>query len=143
MRFLILAILLAGLSFAQPHIIVKDAWVREVPPVSTMSAAFFKLLNTGDEDDYLVGVKSNVSEVAEIHTTIMEDGMMKMRMLKEVKVPAGGSVEFKPMGKHVMLIDLKKPLRAGEKVKLTLIFKKSGEVVVNAPVRSMHMKMHH
>jgi len=143
MRLIALVLLLGGLVFAQPHIIVKDAWVREVPPVSTMSAAFLRLLNTGDEDDYLVGVRSNVSEVAEIHTTIMEDGMMKMRMLKEVKVPAGGSVEFKPMGKHIMLIDLKKPLKAGEKVKLTLIFKKSGEIVVNAPVKGMHMKMHH
>lgn len=136
-------LLIVGLVFSQPRLIIENPWVREVPPVSTMSAAFFTLKNVGNEDDYLVGVESTVSETAEIHTTVMEDGMMKMRPLKEVKVPAGGSVEFKPMGNHVMLINLKKPLKAGDKVDIVLIFRKSGKVNVSAPVKSMGMKMHH
>ncbi|WP_457601107.1 copper chaperone PCu(A)C [Hydrogenivirga sp.] len=143
MRLFLALFFLVGLALAQPKIVVEGAWVREVPPVSTMSAAFMKLVNMGNEDDYLIGVESDVSEVAEIHTTIMEDGMMKMRMLREVKVPAGGSVEFRPMGKHIMLINLKRPLRSGEKVKLTLVFKRSGKIVVEAPVKRMGMRMHH
>jgi copper(I)-binding protein len=143
MKALLFFFLVFAFAFSKPEIVVEEPWVREVPPVSTMSAAFFKLRNVGDEDDFLIGVKSPVAEVAEIHTTLMEDGMMKMRMIKEVRIPAGGSVEFKPMGKHIMLINLKKPLKRGEKVKLTLIFRKSGSITVLAPVKGMKMHMHH
>lgn len=139
MRYLYLLLFMAGMVFAKPKIVVEDPWVREVPPVSTMSAAFMKVANLGDEEDVLVGVKTDVSKVAEIHTTIMEDGMMKMRRLKEVPIPPGKTVEFRPMGKHIMLIDLKKPLKVGEKVKLILIFKKTGEMSIEAPVRKMMM----
>ena len=140
MRALALLILFFGFALSKPKIIVEDPWVRAVPPVSTMSAAFMKVRNAGDEDDYLIGARSEVSKITEIHTTVMEDGMMKMRRMKEVKVPAGGLVEFKPMGKHIMLIDLKRPLKAGEKIRITLIFKKSGEITVEAPVRRMGMR---
>ncbi len=142
MFYAVAVLFLSVFAFAKPHIVVENPWVREVPPVSTMSAAFMNIINTGDEGDVLVGVESPASRVAEIHTTIMEDGMMKMRPLKEVKVPAGGRVDFRPMGKHIMLIDLKKPLKAGDRVRLILIFKKSGRVVVEAPVKSMKMPMH-
>ncbi len=138
MRILLLLLLTAGTLLSKPRIVVEDPWVREVPPVSTMSAAFMRIKNTGDEEDYLIGVRTEVSRKAEIHTTLMEDGMMRMRRLERVRVPAGGSVEFKPMGKHIMLIDLKKPLRAGDRVRLTLIFEKSGEVSVTAPVKGFH-----
>ncbi len=140
MRVLALLILLFGFALSKPKIIVEDPWVRAVPPVSTMSAAFMKVRNAGDEDDYLIGARSEVSKITEIHTTVMEDGMMKMRRIHEVRVPAGGLVEFKPMGKHIMLIDLKRPLKAGEKIRITLIFKKSGEITVEAPVRKMGMR---
>ncbi len=139
MGLLLSLLLSAAVLWAQPRIVVEDAWVRAVPPVSTMSAAFFRIRNTGDERDYLVGVRSGVAETAEIHTTVMEDSMMKMRRLKEVEIPPGKTVEFRPMGKHIMLIDLKKPLREGERVKLTLIFRKSGEISVTAEVRRSKM----
>ena len=142
MKLFAALLFLAAFSFGVPKIVVKDPWVREVPPVSTMSAAFMEIYNEGDEDDYLIGVETDVARVAELHTTIMEGGMMRMRKLEKVKVPAKGKVSFKPMGKHIMLIDLKKVLRAGEKVKLTLIFKKSGRVEVQAPVRRGMMMMH-
>ncbi len=139
MGLLLSLLLSAAVLWAQPRIVVEDAWVRAVPPVSTMSAAFFRIRNTGDERDYLVGVRSGVAETAEIHTTVMEDSMMKMRRLNEVEIPPGKTVEFRPMGKHIMLIDLKKPLREGERVKLTLIFRKSGEISVTAEVRRSKM----
>ncbi len=139
----VLAILfLAGLSFAGPKIVIEEPWVRAVPPVSTMSAAFMEIENEGDEADYLVGVSSPIAEVSEIHTTIMQDGMMKMRRLKEVKIPAGESVEFKPGGKHIMLINLKKHPKPGDRVKLVLEFKKSGKIEVQAKVKGHGMEEH-
>ena len=142
MRTLLVVLFLSVVAYAQPKIVVENPWVREVPPVSTMSAMFMTLTNKGNEEDYLVGVESSISEVAEIHTTFMEEGMMKMKQLKEIKVPAGGKVEFKPMGKHIMLINLKSHPKAGEFVEVVLHFKKSGRIKVKAPVRGMG-GMHH
>ncbi len=139
MAFLISLLVLSGLLFAEPHIVIEEAWVRAVPPVSKMSAAFFRIRNTGDEDDYLIAVRSPASRKAEIHTTLIEDGTMRMRRLREVRVPAGEVVEFRPMGRHVMLIDLKRSLREGDRVRLTLVFRKSGEISVEARVRKVRM----
>jgi len=137
MGLLLSLLLFTAHLWAQPHIVVENAWVRAVPPVSTMSAAFLRIRNTGDESDHLVGVRSSVSRAAEIHTTVIEDSMMKMRRLKEVEIPPGKTVEFRPMGKHIMLIDLKRALKEGERVRLTLIFRKSGEI--SAEVRRAKM----
>ncbi|HCO38580.1 MAG TPA: hypothetical protein DIT36_01085 [Aquificaceae bacterium] len=133
-------LLLASLSFAQPKIEVKDAWVREVPPTSKMSAAYMVIENKGKEADKLLDAVSNASKITEIHETI--EG--KMRRVKALEVPAGGKVELKPGGYHMMLINLNKPLKEGDKVEITLKFEKSGEIKVQAPVKKgMGGHMHH
>lgn len=143
-KILLGSFLFAGLTFAQPKIEVKDAWVREVPPTSKMSAAYMVIENKGKEADRLVDASNNVSEITEIHETV--EG--KMRRVKAVEVPAGGKVELKPGGLHIMLINLKKPLKEGDTVELTLKFEKSGEVKVQAPVKKgmgmgpMHQHRH-
>lgn len=135
MGIVLAVFLMVGIALASPRIVVEEGWVRVVPPVSKMSAAFMVIRNEGDESDYLVGARSEVAKVVEIHRTFMEDGVMKMRKLERVPVPAGGSVELKPGGIHVMLIGLKKTLKSGQTVEITLIFKKSGEVSIEVPVR--------
>jgi len=101
----------ATLSFAQPKIEVKDAWVREVPPTSNMSAAYMIIENKGKEPDKLIDAASNASKIVEVHETV--EG--RMRRVKALEVPAGGKVELKPGGYHMMLINLNKPLKEGEK----------------------------
>jgi copper(I)-binding protein len=142
MKALILLLFIVALSLAKPRIVVEDAWVRAVPPVSTMSAAFMEIKNEGTQEDYLVGVSSPIAEVSEIHTTIMEGGMMKMRKLERVKIPAGESVEFKPGGKHIMLINLKRHPKPGDEVRLILEFQKSGKIEVIARVKGMNTEGH-
>ncbi|MEJ7619494.1 MAG: copper chaperone PCu(A)C [Aquificaceae bacterium] len=140
-KVLLGSLFLVGLSLAQPKIEVKDAWVREVPPTSKMSAAYMVIENKGKESDKLVDASNNVSEITELHETV--EG--KMRRVKAIEIPAGGKVELKPGGLHVMLINLKKPLKEGDTVELTLKFEKSGEVKVQAPVRKGmggHMHRH-
>ncbi len=135
------SLFLASFSLAQPKIEVKDAWVREVPPTSKMSAAYMVIENKGKEADKLVDASNNVSEITELHETI--EG--KMRRVKAIEIPAGGKAELKPGGLHVMLINLKKPLKEGDTVELTLKFEKSGEVKVQAPVKKGmggHMHRH-
>ncbi|MEJ7555122.1 MAG: copper chaperone PCu(A)C [Aquificaceae bacterium] len=140
-KVLLGSLFLAGLSLAQPKIEVKDAWVREVPPTSKMSAAYMVIENKGKEADRLVDASNNVSEITELHETV--EG--RMRRVKAIEIPAGGKVELKPGGLHIMLINLKKPLKEGDTVELTLKFEKSGEVKVQAPVRKGmggHMHKH-
>ncbi|MFN7065307.1 MAG: copper chaperone PCu(A)C [Aquificaceae bacterium] len=139
-KVLLGGLLFTGLVLAQPKIEVKDAWVREVPPTSKMSAAYMIIENGGKEVDKLVDVSSNASQITEIHETV--EG--KMRRVKVLEVPAGSKVELKPGGYHIMLINLSRPLKEGDKVEMTLKFEKSGEVKVQAPVRKgMGMMEHH
>jgi copper(I)-binding protein len=135
----LLALLVAvTVGLAGPKIAVEDAWVRDVPPVARTTAAFMKIRNLGDEEDTLVGVVSSIAERAEIHETVMEKGVMRMRRIGKLPIPPGSAVDLRPGGKHIMLIGLKdSPGRVG-KVRLVLVFEKSGRVVVEASVRKMN-----
>jgi hypothetical protein len=123
-------------SLALPKIEIKESWVRSVPPVSSVTAVYMVIENKGDEDDKLVGVNTEVSDLAEIHTTLVDEkGIAKMRRFESVDIPSGRDVELKPGGSHIMLIGLKKPLKAGDRIELNLKFEKSGIVKVQAQVR--------
>jgi len=143
MKRLALVAVLSGIALAQPKVEVKNPWVREVPPTSTMSAAFMTIKNTGKEEDSLVGAETKVSKYVELHQTVKEGEVMKMVKVDRIKVPAGSSVRLEPSGLHIMLIDLQKPLKAGEKVELVLHFEKSGKVKVVAPVKASRTEHHH
>jgi hypothetical protein len=74
--------------------------------------------------------------MTEVHETKMEGGVMKMSPVSKVEVPAGGKVEFKPGGYHIMLMELQRDLKEGETITITLTFEKSGNVTVQASVKS-------
>ena len=99
-------------------------------------AAFMVVKNSGATDDALVGAKSPVAARAELHTHIQDGDVMRMRQVSSIDVPAGGTVSLQPGGLHIMLIDLKEPLRPGETFPLTLTFAKAGTVAVYVPVKS-------
>ncbi|QWK19193.1 MAG: copper chaperone PCu(A)C [Hydrogenobacter thermophilus] len=131
MRKLLFAVGLSGIALATPKIEVKDAWVREVPQVSTMSAAYMVIENKGDQADKLVGASTNIAKVVELHETVGG----KMRRIKALEIPPGKSVELKPGGYHLMLINLTEKPKEGQKVEITLKFEKSGDVKVQANVK--------
>ncbi len=141
MKKFLMGALLAGVTFAAPKISIENAWVREVPPTSKMSAAYMIIKNEGDEADKLIDASNNASKITELHETV--DG--KMRRVKAIEVPAGGKAELKPGGLHIMLINLNKPLKEGDSVEITLKFEKSGEIKITAPVKkgTGMMKMPH
>lgn len=129
---------IAGLSHAENIVTVTDAWVREVPPASSVTAAYLKIENKGNEDDTLTGVSTDVAGVAEIHVTSVDDkGVAKMEMRDELDIPAGEVVELKPGGAHIMLIDLKEPVSGKDNIELSLTFAKAGEIKVEARVMGM------
>ena len=130
---------------AADAVTVTDAYVREVPPVSQTSAAFMTLGNAGAEAHALVAARSPAAAVVELHTHIMgDDGMHRMREVERVEVPAGGETRLQPGGFHVMLINLTKPLKAGDAVELTLVYEDGTEESLAAEVKTVEsgMMMH-
>ena len=128
------ALTLASVSGpAWSQVQVSDAWVRATVAGQKGTGAFMKL--TAPEGATLVGAVSPVAGVVEIHEMAMEGNVMRMRALpKGLALPAGKAVELKPGGYHVMLMDLKQPLKAGEKVKLDLQIERKDKKVVTQPL---------
>ena len=118
----------------EPRIAVADAWARATLAGKPSSAAYFTVSNTGGAQDTLIAVTSS-SGTAEVHSTSMDGGIMRMRKLDRVPLPAGETVKLEPGGTHVMLTGLTEPLAAGQKVELTLRFEKSQEQTVAAEIR--------
>lgn len=121
-----------------PQLQVKDAWVRTTVAQQKATGAFFQL--RADSDLQLVEASSPVAAMVEIHEMAMEGSVMRMRAVESLPLPAGKSVEFKPGGLHVMLMGLNRPLAAGDKIPLTLVYldknKKRHQVEVQAEARA-------
>ena len=113
----ILYLSLAGAAFAQ--VAVTDPWVRATVASQKTSGAFMTL--TAPRDTRLVAVSSPVAGVAEIHEMAMRDNVMRMRAIDALALPAGKAIKLEPGGYHVMLMQLKGPLNAGDTVPLELI----------------------
>ena len=139
-----------------PEIEITGAWVRAVggmgggmpgtaptsEPNSGMenagmnSAAYLVLTNKGGTEDRLLSVRCDFVKAAELHRSMMNDGVMSMSPVENIAVPAGEQVELKPGGLHIMLIGLSRELNAGDVVSLTLVFEISGEKIIQAEVRA-------
>ena len=121
---------------AASSIAVTEPWSRETAEGQNAGGAFMTIANTGTAADRLTGGSTPVAGRVEIHTMTMEGDVMKMRQLEDgLEVPAGGEVTLKPGSFHVMLMDLKQPLKAGETVPLTLTFAGAGALETQLEVR--------
>lgn len=119
---------------SEPVVGVEQPWIRLVPPVSGMTAAYFVLVNKGDRGDQLLSVSSSAFDSVEMHETVRENGKSRMQQLQKVELPKGERVAFVPGGKHLMLIGIKKPLIAGQQIPLEFSFG-SGKQVIQARVQ--------
>lgn len=125
----------AGDPTAIGNLSIMQPWARASAGHGDAGAAFMKIANNGSEDDKLVAAATSVAKKAEIHETKMEDGVMKMRMLMGgLPIPAGGAVELKPMGLHVMLMGVTEKLVEGQTLMLTLTFEKAGNIELAVPI---------
>lgn len=131
------ALTLSGAALAQ--VTVSDPWVRGTVAQQGATGAFMSL--TASADTRLVGASSPAAEVVEIHEMAMDGGVMRMRAIPALALPAGKAIELKPGGYHVMLINLKKPLAAGEVVPITLTLENApgqrSTLEVKAQVRAL------
>lgn len=123
---------------AQAAVTISDAWVRENAPGQKVGAAYMTLKSA--EESTLVYVESPYAGSVEIHSMTMNNNVMKMRKLEELALKAGKPEKLAPGGFHLMLFDLKKPLKSGEKIDFKLCFKdKAGNIthqLVTLPVKS-------
>jgi len=137
---------------------VTEPWARASSMMAAAGAAYMKIENTGSAADALVGAASPAAKTVEVHETVAmesempaasdgmgmespmpsegtDGGMMGMRPIARLEIPAGGSVELKPGSYHIMLIGLNQELKPGDKIEITLTFEQAGEVTVSAEVR--------
>ena len=127
---------LAGTAAGAASLKVSRPWLRATAPGTTVGVAYFEITG-GDEADELVGIRTAAAGRVEIHSSATVDGVMQMRELKSVPVPAHGRVRFAPSGLHAMLLDLRAPLVEGREVELTLLFRHGGAHTVRAPTQGL------
>jgi copper(I)-binding protein len=136
--FLIPALFCLALQ-AQAQVTVEQAWARATVAQQKAGGAFLRLKSV--QDSRLVEVRAALAGHVEMHEMAMVGDTMKMREVEAVDLPAGQWVEFKPGGYHLMLMDLKRPIQAGEKLPLTLVIegrdKKRRTVEVQAEARGL------
>lgn len=134
-----LALLLAPTAQAAEPVSASNVWIRATMPGQQVGAAYLDLQSTTDAT--LIKAESPIAQSVELHQMSMENGVMKMRMLDQLALPAGKTVKLAPGGNHLMLFGLKRPLLKGEQVALTLHFRytdgKVDKLELSAPVRAV------
>jgi periplasmic copper chaperone A len=130
-------VFLLMVSSAWADVKIENAWARATPPGAKIGAGYMTIHNTGATADRLVGASSPAARKVEPHVTVRDGDISRMRAAPGYDVPANGTFELTPGGSHLMLMDLKAPLKEGDKVPLLLRFQRSGEVKVELEVRAL------
>lgn len=123
----------ATAASAEAGLRVERAWARPTPPGAKVGVVYLQIRG-GAAADRLLSANSPAAATVELHAHAMDGGVASMRALSGIDVPADTVVELKPGGRHLMLIGLKAPFEAGQKLSLKLRFAKSGEKAVTAEV---------
>lgn len=118
-----------------PDIRIENAWIRP-DPLWEQAAGYFTVYNDGNELDTLISITTEISKESMMHKTTNEGDFHKMEMLMSLPVPAGDSIEFKPLSYHIMMTELSQGLEYGQIVTLIFDFEISGEIIVEAEIRA-------
>ena len=119
-------------------LVITQAWSRATPNGAKVGGGYLTIENKGKSADKLVGVSGDVSPRIEVHEMSMDNGVMKMRPVEGgLAIEPGKTVKLAPSGFHLMIMDLKSPLKQGDKLPLTLEFEKAGKVAVTLDVQGV------
>ncbi|MCK6412643.1 MAG: copper chaperone PCu(A)C [Azonexus sp.] len=124
----------AALAGAADQVTVQEPYVRLAPPNAPATGAFMVIKNNGDKDVKVLKASNPASKITELHNHINDNGVMKMRPVQAIEIKAKGEAVLKPGGLHVMLIDLKAPMKEGDSVPLTLSFDDGSSKTFDAKV---------
>ena len=140
------ALLIAGPATAAEPVVVRDAWIRAPAPGQPVAGAYMEV--TAQAKSALVAIESPVAARGELHSMTMVGGIMKMRPAERIELAPGRPVKLEPGGLHVMLVDLKRPLKPGERIPLAVTVERADSsratITVEAEVRAADgVMMHH
>ena len=125
-------------DFKLGSIEIEHPWARATPKGASIGAGYMKITNKGTDSDRLLGGSVAFAKRVEVHSMVMDQGVMKMRALKDgLEIKPGETVELKPGGYHMMFVDLAQPLAQGDRVKVTLTFAKAGTIDVDYTVEAV------
>ncbi len=119
----------------EANLTIENAWISEAPPVSKVMVAYMTLSNHSDKAIKITNAESAIYSSIEFHETLHEDGMARMIRYSEITIPAHGHVQFKRGGKHFMLFNPTKHLKAGDSVSIKLSTSDNTEKTVIVPVK--------
>ena len=133
------AVLGADVSIAGSRdLVVESAWSRASIGTQRPSAAYMTIRNTGTEAVRLIGLRTDLAMMPQVHrTTISKQGVSSMAPAGEVEIGPGAAVALKPGGLHAMLMQLTRPMTKGKSFTLTLVFSDGDEIAVNVPILSL------
>ena len=134
--FLLATTVTSAQHYEAGDIHIQSPWARALPPTSPNGAVYLTLTNHGAHSDKLLSASADVAERVEVHSHILEAGMMKMRRVESVILPPHEDVLFAPGGQHIMLMGLKLPLAAGDRFPLLLEFDQTDQALVEVVVQS-------
>ncbi|MDA5194657.1 copper chaperone PCu(A)C [Govanella unica] len=128
--------LVAAPAFAAGSLTVSDAWIRPPAVAGRPAALYFTVTNSGKTADELQSIATPAAKTAQLHQTLHENGVMSMKKVETVEIPADSVTNFAPMGLHVMLFTPDASLVPGAKIPVTLTFKTTGPLSIEAEVKA-------
>ncbi len=132
--FLLAMLCLYNIAHATDTLEITHPWVREAPPSARVLAAYMSIKNTSESTITINGISSPEFESAELHRTVINEGMASMQHIKKLDVPANGSIKLEPGGLHLMLFNPQRALSSGDSVTLTIHLNNGTRMAVTAPV---------
>jgi periplasmic copper chaperone A len=133
--------LIGGMAAAETYsaggLQIVGPWARATPKGSTVSAGYLTITNKGTAPDRLIGGSLLSASRFEVHTTVTENGVARMRQVTSLEIKPGETVELRPGGMHVMFMGLKQPMTSGQTIKGTLVFEKAGTVAIEFTVQGV------
>jgi len=142
MRLLLLISTLAVAAPAAAQIQIENGWARATPPGAKIAAGYMTIRNAAATPDKLVAASSPAAQSVQMHVTVKDGDIFRMREAKGYEIPAHGGFELKPGGAHLMLVNIKAPFKDGAKVPLTLRFERAGEVRTELHVGRLDASAH-
>jgi periplasmic copper chaperone A len=126
-----------AIDYKAGSITINAPWSRATPKGVQTAIGYMTIKNNGTTPDRIIGGSVDVADHFELHVTIIENGIARMRELSEIEIKPGETIEFKPGGSHAMFVNLRHPLSKGEHVKGTLLFEHAGKVQIEYSVEEI------
>ena len=148
MKKLIVVALLCLSQYATAQLSIEEGYVRGLPPGQPVTAAFMQLVNNGSQAVTIKDIHSDQAEKVEIHQSLQQGDRVRMQRVPSLSLAPGETIKLEPNGYHLMLIDLRSPLKEGGQVSLRLLYSDESVQSIKLPVRSVlnednHHHHHH